>query len=605
VLEIARVGIQFDEPSAETVLSLQRKLVRARSLQGYLSFLRLTRPLQELPAEHRDTARPEMLSSALKRATGLDIDKEQLRVLIDAAFRCIDREFEARRKFRYTKKYRALDSAQRAISLREIKFNASELEALKAPMFLAGNEVGRLERLLAAAPPSFEKSRSFLRALVAEREDGDPDQVLEGVALLREEVPETTVQEIASSWREEQQRSNSRSSIFWTSDDDMERYDALSRYRFQEVFSVGGFSAAFEEVEHAAQEALIEEAKTSAFTLWLVSRSRRLTGRIAHAVSLALKTVTGYLDPRGCWRSWDEMRIDSSSRPAPAGESSAWMTAISAYALVRLSETDEQADAAARAARWLLDHQGGDGCWVEDRINSRNLSGRAALLRQRARETRHRKAVESEPSLATTLVAMDVLQRTGLVDARLALSKAERWVLSRQAPSGEWLAETLPWPLETILAVEYDLSRGRPSPAKDHFLEMGVGFLRRAPRLVAEKNPASRRLAIIAAAQGLEAVLYSILQRVGRDPWLPKGQRTKGLRAALDELRDHLHSIGEVGGSETLKFSQSLTTLAYYRDEVVHKAAEISDQLARELVEDALRFAEKYGRLILGYDVLT
>ena len=132
-----------------------------------------------------------------------------------------------------------------------------------------------------------------------------------------------------------------------------------------------------------------------------------------------------------------------------------------------------------------------------------------------------------------------------------------------------------------------------------------VGGRRSAAGLRFIPGPVNRQIATIAAAQGSEYLLYALLESIGIDPFRPgSGAETKGLKVALSEFEEHLRQTGLLAAGKMAIHASSLRQLSNLRDQVVHKAVDVSvDQVA--LVDKAIKFASLYSESVLGRDVLA
>lgn len=111
-------------------------------------------------------------------------------------------------------------------------------------------------------------------------------------------------------------------------------------------------------------------------------------------------------------------------------------------------------------------------------------------------------------------------------------------------------------------------------------------------------------MAIIAAFQGIEAFLYSIL----KDPKLnisifDKPDKTIGMRKALNKFQTYLQNEGDIKNNEIIKYRNSLDQLAYLRDQIVHKGIDVSQKDCCALIDDTLEFASEYSNEIFKYSI--
>lgn len=126
-------------------------------------------------------------------------------------------------------------------------------------------------------------------------------------------------------------------------------------------------------------------------------------------------------------------------------------------------------------------------------------------------------------------------------------------------------------------------------------------------QLPLEDNAGSRQLAIIAAYHGLEAFLYSVLSQpsINIPIFDKKGNKTIGMKKALDEFQAHLRQNAVIKSTESASYRNSLDRLGYLRDQIVHKAVNVTELECHHLVEDASKFAIKYSLQMFGFDILS
>jgi hypothetical protein len=72
----------------------------------------------------------------------------------------------------------------------------------------------------------------------------------------------------------------------------------------------------------------------------------------------------------------------------------------------------------------------------------------------------------------------------------------------------------------------------------------------------------------------------------------PQPKRNYRYETGLNKLEEHLRSSGALEGDEPITRRNSLDALANRRDEIVHKAASVSEYEAHKLTRDAAYFAE-------------
>jgi len=455
---------------------------------------------------------------------------------------------------------------------------------------------------LAAIPSSLDKAKGSLMALI-DIGDFESDQEYDAMCLLHEHVAPEDIARIVTRWKEELRRSLEeqakpitalkpgndlegdsapnekqesiprflpKSYIFWTSRDLMETLDAMSRYRFMEVFDIGEFPETVAEIEGVFESTVVE---SDLHDLWLASRSAMLCGRIRCPIESSLTHIANHQHIDGWYeyRMWD---IPSNCT-----------TALSCVVMLKLSRSNRQLERAMRGVQWLAKQQQPSGAWTE--VIHRNQE------------------LIQEPDLFTTLLAAEAIRASGLHGYDHTLSMADSWIMSQQGSDGTWKNKIFPFPLMTVLVVEYFERRRPPLSNLGNYLSIARDFILRSRELALEDNENSRRLAIVAAFQGIEVFLYGCLSHPSVNiKVFEKASRTIGMGKALDELEKYLQKTGVLKPGQSIEYRNSLDKLTYYRNEIVHKGASIGGKEARELTEATARFSELICQRIFGYSLL-
>ena len=453
-------------------------------------------------------------------------------------------------------------------------------------------EIRKLGAQIKAVSASIEKAGCGLRALLKTREWVINDELLDVIVLMHSEINDDLIQEVIADWIKDrnQRREDDReqgfprlSSIFWAPPNGKFVEWGVSRYRFAEHFDIGGFEDAFGEFERELSGPLTEDIgsphiRTLCFDLLSISRSSKLTLRLSDEIEIALRRV--YESARG--GKWTEahVRPGSSYNVAP----SAATTAVACLAILRLATSDSQKELARSAAGWLLQQQTHEGAWYIDYETNAGF--------------------KNEPDVFITIVVCEALVRAELPGISHALKKAKSWLTSQQNELGFWQEEGVNYSLCTVIVLEgLDALQYLPSRPSDPYFTAAEGFLRRSFRLLREDNSTSRRLAVIAAHQGLESLVYSFLNHEQKTIWRNPNE-TIGPRDALKAIQEQLKFKKILKQNEIIRYRSHLESLAHLRDEIIHKAADVTEASVRPLVEVAWRFASKYSREILKVDLL-
>jgi uncharacterized protein YjhX (UPF0386 family) len=452
----------------------------------------------------------------------------------------------------------------------------------------ASEEMLKLGKRIKAVPASVDKSRCALKMLLKIREWVLNDELLDAVVLLRGEIKDDLVQEVNADWiqdRNKYQQGHVRGlgKIFWSAPNGKFVEWGVSRYRLAEHFDLGGFEDAFDDFERQLSSALSEDVgsygiRALCFDLLMISRSSKLTLRVSDEIELALKRVYENADGE----KWSEAEVGPGKQYKLAP--SVATTAFACLALLRLSASDLQKKLGISAAKWLLQQQTNDGAWCSD--------------------YEVKTGVKKEPDVFVTVIVCEAIVRAGLSGISHVLSAAKKWLMSQQNEIGFWQDDGFNYSLCTVLVLEAldGLDHLSSRPADPYFIA-AEGFLRRSSRFLREDNATSRRLAVIAAHQGLESLLYSLLNHEQKKIWRDHAE-TIGFREALRVFQEQLKFKKILNSNEIIPNRSQLESLAHLRDEIIHKAADVTEASVRPLIDVAWQFASKYSREILKVDLL-
>ena len=442
---------------------------------------------------------------------------------------------------------------------------------------------------LATIPASLDKAKGTLMALI-DIGDFESEQEYDAMCLLREHVAPEDITGVVTRWKEELRRSLKeqepiprfppKSYIFWVSRDFMETLDAISRYRFMEVFNIGEFPETLAEIEGMFESTVVE---SDPHDLWLASRSAMLCGRIRCSIDISLTHIANHQHNEGWWPSQMMARTDEHRMRHPPCN---YTTALSCVDLLRLSRSNRQLERAKQGVQWLAKQQQPSGAWTWA-------------------TTQNQKQIQ-EFDLFTTLLAAESIRASGLQGYDHTLSMADSWIMSQQDPDGTWNDKNIPFPFMTALVVEYFEKRRPPLSNLVNHLSIARDFILRSGELALEDNENSRRLAIMVAFQGIEVFLYACLSHpsVNVKIFDKEQKRTIGMPEALTKLETYLQSTNVLKQGQHVDYRNSLDNLAYHRNEIVHKGASIGEKEARELTKDSARFSELICQRIFGYSLL-
>ncbi|MBT8762847.1 terpene cyclase/mutase family protein [Desulfohalobiaceae bacterium Ax17] len=463
-------------------------------------------------------------------------------------------------------------------------------------------------------PNTLDKARSALLALIEVEAFIDRDQVCDAIVLLSDEVSSLFIAKVVRAWKEQAKRHREEhessplleifeGDIFWVSHNLMDSLDGVSRYRFREHFGVGEFEAAFASVESMLATSLLEglsgvEAKaiaiwgdqrltSTAYNLWLVSRSRNLPNRIRDFVNVALQRIAGWQFPEG-W--WTDFQLSEPAGKDPTGLDtyrhlpSPYTTALCSLNLLKLAISEPMKRQGVIGAKWLLEQQNPDGSW--------------------SRKDMSEKGIAVRPDLFLTLLSLEAIGRSGIENVDHSIQLGVKWIMRQQNELGMWDDDDFPFPFMTVLVLEFLQKKEYFSRDLDTYLSMCREFLNRSTQLSLEENSNSHKLAIITAFQGIEAFLYSVLSHPNVDIKIfEKANETIGMRKALSQFQTYLQNKGKLKRSRVIKYRNSLDQLAYLRDQVVHKGIDITESMCRPLITDAFRFVTEFSLEVFGFDI--
>jgi len=474
-----------------------------------------------------------------------------------------------------------------------------------------------LHKELRKIPKSLEKAYSAMEALIdrdaiVENIYAYSDQIYDAMVLLNDKIPPVLVDKIVESWKEESKEHKKEgqirfTEIFWVSRDFMDTVDNISRYRFRECFNIGEFNSAFEEVESLFSFSLLDglnKANSSsaafqgnddiiriAFYLWLASRSRNLINKNIALVNIALSGIASWQTAEGWWANpsvFEKVGRDPKTKMEQFKYlEDAYATSLCSLNLLKLSNSDSLWKRGKLGAEWLLDNQNPDGSWSCGKIEENKFN--------------------IAPDLETTLLALEAVSRSDIPDITRSIERGSKWMMQQQNDLGFWDSDSLPFPLMTILVLEFFKSKDfyqQKMSSYSPYLSMAKSFLNKSTQLLLEDNINSYRLAIITAYQGIEAFLYSVLTLPNVNISIfEKPNKTIGMRVALTKLQTYLQDQGKIKRNELISYRSSLDRLTYLRDEIIHKGIDVAYSTCQPLIDDAFKFIKEHSLEFFGFDV--
>lgn len=267
--------------------------------------------------------------------------------------------------------------------------------------------------------------------------------------------------------------------------------------------------------------------------------------------------------------------------------------------------------------------QSAEGCWCSAGAPAVRLTAMMADLQQRLGNDSHRdgsrRAViwlcqhlsferDQQIDIVAASLTLEAVRRSGMLSELQHITDAgDSWLLSKQQPLGEWLAQD--WAAIDVVTLVFDYFSQSATVLEqvDGFLLMARDFFRKAQELAYDGGVNNRRLATIAAVHAMEMFLYGIFERrtdLGVSAYVDRGDQTLGPRESLGALQRALQSIGLLQANRQLRYRDQLSGLVGQRDMVIHRAGEItSDELERGM-KAVKEFIMHYGNDLMQLDLL-
>jgi hypothetical protein len=238
--------------------------------------------------------------------------------------------------------------------LKEIRDSEKPMSGLKK---FFNEMIKSYELSLAKIEGSIGKTEGMLLALI---DIGDPFYAsdYESYCLFSSDVSSEQISEIVKRWKEDyRSRSDKKSHIFWGSMDFNEEVDAISYYRFMEIFNIMDFSETMIQIENIFKESIREniwDLKGTIWILFLACRSPLLCSKLGTYLEDALKLVIESQNKDDGW--WPNIS------KFPRGPD-VYCTAMSCSILLTLSQQKDNIDQVNKAINWLVKEQIHDGSW--------------------------------------------------------------------------------------------------------------------------------------------------------------------------------------------------------------------------------------------------
>ncbi len=442
-------------------------------------------------------------------------------------------------------------------------------------IFKASNEfltdyIKGIEHSIEEIPNSIDKTKCLLKGRIKANGPFDSDEIYEAITLLKNEIARTTPVRIYTVWKESyekhKKRASAHGSIFWPSRNPEYYEDLISRYKIYELYEFNEFHKVFEEVNREIEQELLskleeQNAEVSDFIL-SISRSKNLLNKFKPLINVALCNIYNKQHSEGFWiRFFDEETPDID------------LSADSTLCFLKFTQNKKYLDAGIKGAKWLLENQNADGSWTS--------------------------TITQKPNAFITLIALESVVRSK-IKAQRAIDNGIDWLMSQQTAFGGWddilLNVAIIDFLENIKSINTELTP---------YLKISKSYLSKSLELAQEEEMDYHRIAITTAFHGLEFFLYGLLNEtsINVKVYDSKSNKTIGFRSAFSKLQEYLQQAKILNPNERLHNAGDLDSLAYIRDEIVHKAAAVDMENTLHSINKAIDFMSKYSKEILGYDI--
>jgi len=281
------------------------------------------------------------------------------------------------------------------------------------------NQLDKIDDELKLIPRSLEKAKNALLGLVDNR-DFDLDQGYEILCIFKSEIHQDYINEIAKDWNRQYKESYIEwlkrekpeirrilkfSHRFWTSRDSMESIDDVSRYRFIKTFNLDEFSRTIEVIESDFRQEM------DGFNLWLINRTPSLCEKVRIYIETSLDSI---IDSKHEEQYWSSKIYDEKQKNFFP---SIHETVFNVFAILRYSRNPKQIEIAQSCIEWIWINQDPEGFWEHDFLNEKK---------------------NKEASIFNTFIAIQILNLVDKEKYRLAINRAEEWIINQQDFDGFW-----------------------------------------------------------------------------------------------------------------------------------------------------------------------
>lgn len=308
-----------------------------------------------------------------------------------------------------------------------------------------------LTQQISLIPNDLMKAKIALIALIDSEDfdDYEHPQIYDALVLMKKEISKSKVSRIARKWsglyqedqkRQQQYGGDVKTNLFWSGRTGQELMDAMSRYRFMKTFNVKGFESVSKEIEEVFEQNLTNLASNAGQylgqylswelgdLLWLITRSETMTSGIREAISVALKFLSKSKIPKEMTITFQYSSFGSETMSIWEGNNPIRVDvmALSAIALLTLSNDPDLIRLGREASEWIGEFQNSNGSWS----------------RYGKSESDQNLSEKSQPDIDTTILAIEAILRSNSSNASYHAELGMKWLLSHQNKFGLWQQST-------------------------------------------------------------------------------------------------------------------------------------------------------------------
>jgi hypothetical protein len=319
-------------------------------------------------------------------------------------------------------------------------------------------------------PNDITKSYCALLALINIGDYNNDFQIYDALILLKKEVDKPLIKKIVSSWKQNKIQKNDQEIDYkhWTSLT-REEIDYVSICRFNEVFKIGEFDRVSKSLEKELNQ-IFEENYMHAdideghFFVWLLNRIPEFFKEF-HSLNRYLEYLIETQENEGYWRNY---RVVYNFDDTKTGKD-VIKTALFSLNILKMSNSKNYSQKGVLGAKWLLENQNHNGSWSIELMTNN-------------------KVVQKE-SLFVTIIALEVLVRSGIPNIDCSVELAHDWIMENQNELGMWQDDLFNFSFSFMTVIVLELNNFLKNPTK--FTENLVNHetINEKPYLEIEKVP--------------------------------------------------------------------------------------------------------------------